>query len=62
MKHAVIFCTQSVRGTLEFFVSSGGDGIVTCGPTTIYTAPFAYDGGCSRWAVEGETCRPVARP
>ena len=25
MKHAVIFCTQSVRGTLEFFVSSGGE-------------------------------------
>ena len=42
--------------------STGGDGIVTCGPTDIYTAPFAYDGGCSRWTVEGETCRPVARP
>ena len=32
-----------------------------CGPTDIYFAPFAYNGGCSRWSVSGKSCTPLPR-
>ena len=38
---------------------TGPDGVVTCGPTDIYFESFAFNGGCSRWIVEGKACRPV---
>ena len=37
------------------------DGTVTCGPTDIYEAEFAFAGGCSRWMISGKTCEPVFR-
>lgn len=40
---------------------TGADGIVNCGPTDIYDAPFAFSGGCSRWSVQGQSCAPAAR-
>ena len=41
--------------------STAADGSVHCGPTDIYFAPFAYNGGCSRWSVTGSTCQPLER-
>lgn len=41
--------------------STAADGTVHCGPTDIYFAPFAYNGGCSRWSVSGRTCTPLER-
>ena len=35
------------------------DGTVTCGPTDIYDAEFAFALGCSRWTISGKTCKPV---
>lgn len=35
------------------------DGTVTCGPTDIYDAEFAFAQGCSRWTITGKTCKPV---
>lgn len=37
------------------------DGTVTCGPTDIYDAEFAFAGGCSRWMISGKNCEPVFR-
>ena len=37
------------------------DGTVSCGPTDIYTVSFAFNGGCSRWSISGNTCTPVPR-
>lgn len=41
--------------------STAADGAVECGPTDIYFAPFAYNGGCSRWSVSGKSCTPLPR-
>lgn len=41
--------------------STAADGSVHCGPTDIYFAPFAYNGGCSRWSVTGSRCTPLER-
>ena len=41
--------------------STAADGSVECGPTDIYFAPFAYNGGCSRWSMSGSTCQPLPR-
>lgn len=41
--------------------STAADGAVECGPTDIYFAPFAYNGGCSRWSVSGKNCTPLPR-
>ena len=41
--------------------STAADGSVHCGPTDIYFAPFAYNGGCSRWSVTGSACQPLER-
>ena len=38
------------------------DGTVLCGPTDIYYESFAFDGGCSRWTVQGQSCAPAERP
>ena len=35
------------------------DGTVICGPTDIYSESFAFNGGCSRWVIEGKTCHPA---
>ena len=37
------------------------DGTVTCGPTDIWDADFAFGDGCSRWKISGKTCKPVKR-
>ena len=41
--------------------STAADGSVHCGPTDIYFAPFAFNGGCSRWKISGNTCTPLER-
>ena len=41
--------------------STAADGSVHCGPTDIYFAPFAFNGGCSRWKISGNTCTPPER-
>lgn len=41
--------------------STAADGSVHCGPTDIYFAPFAFNGGCSRWKISGNTCKPLER-
>ena len=41
--------------------ATAADGTVECGPTDIYFAPFAYNGGCSRWSVTGKSCTPLER-
>ncbi len=41
--------------------STAADGSVHCGPTDIYFAPFAFNGGCSRWKISGNTCAPLER-
>ena len=41
--------------------STAADGSVHCGPTDIYFAPFAFNGGCSRWKISGNTCTPIER-
>ena len=41
--------------------STAADGSVHCGPTDIYFAPFAFNGGCSRWKISGSTCTPLER-
>ena len=41
--------------------STAADGSVHCGPTDIYFAPFAFNGGCSRWKICGNTCTPLER-
>ncbi|MBR6113821.1 MAG: hypothetical protein IKQ10_01430, partial [Oscillospiraceae bacterium] len=35
------------------------DGTVSCGPTDIYEADFAFAAGCSRWKISGKSCKPV---
>ena len=39
--------------------STNPDGTVSCGPTDIAAQAFSFDGGSSRWVVEGKTCHPV---
>lgn len=39
--------------------STNPDGTVSCGPTDIADQPFSFDGGSSRWVVEGKTCHPA---
>lgn len=41
--------------------STAADGSVHCGPTDIYFAPFAFNGGCSRWKISGNACTPMER-
>ena len=39
--------------------STAADGSVHCGPTDIYFAPFAFNGGCSRWKISAKVHRSV---
>lgn len=41
--------------------STAADGTVNCGPTDIYFASFAFNGGCTRWSISGKTCSPLPR-